>query len=75
MVSGAIDVLGLLGLAEDRRQPVASGKACTSRKPAPTEPTASTIIGTVITAGDSCGWTPSSHRGRPKKVMIISRVM
>src|SRR4029079_15635404 len=27
-----------------------------STAPAPTEPTASTIIGTVIVTGDSCGW-------------------
>jgi hypothetical protein len=32
-------------------------------------------MGAVITDGDSCGWTPDSHRGRPKKVMSISRVM
>ena len=58
------DVLGLLRLAEDRRQPVAAaGRPGTRRTPANTEPTASTIIGTVITGGASCGWTPSSHRG------------
>src|SRR3712207_5472389 len=32
-----------------------SGKTETSSAPAPTEPTARTIIGTVITDGDSCG--------------------
>src|SRR3712207_4042170 len=52
-----------------------SGKTDTSRAPAATEPTARTIIGAVITDGDSCGCTPSSHRGRPKKVMSISLVM
>ena len=39
-----------------------------------TEPTASTIIGTVMTDGGSSG-APSSHRGAPKKVISISRVM
>ena len=33
-----------------------SGSTGESRNPAPTEPKASTIIGTVMVAGDSCGW-------------------
>src|SRR5690606_14205015 len=53
-----------------------------SRKPAATEPTESTIIGTVITVGASCGWKarPSAdvvlrHRSSPKNVSRTSRVM
>jgi hypothetical protein len=38
-------------------------------------PRRSTIIGTVITGGDSCGCTSSAQRFRPKNVMSISRVM
>ena len=43
--------------------------------PAPTEPIASTIIGPVITGGDSCGCASGSHRGFPYQVMNIIRVM
>ncbi len=43
--------------------------------PAPTEPTASRIIGPVISRGDSCGWASSAQRRGPKNVMIITRVM
>ena len=70
------DVLGLgSGSPNTGSSQSASGNSETSRKPAATEPTASTIIGTVMTGGDSCGCTPSSQRGRPKKVISISRVM
>ena len=43
--------------------------------PAPTEPIASTIIGQVITGGDSCGCAFSSQRRFPYQVMSIIRVM
>jgi hypothetical protein len=44
--------------------------------PLSAEPIPSTISGTVMMAGDSCGWTPSGQRLRvPTKVIIISRVM
>jgi hypothetical protein len=59
--------------------------------PAPTEPIASTIIGQVITGGDSCGWkagawpacavssapaaASASQRRLPHQVMNIIRVM
>ena len=43
--------------------------------PAPTEPIASTIIGQVITGGDSCGCASASQRRFPYQVMSIIRVM
>ena len=43
--------------------------------PATIDPMASTIIGTVITAGDSCGCACSSQRLAPVKVMSTIRVM
>ena len=43
--------------------------------PAPTEPMASTIIGKVITAGDSCGCASAAQRRFPHQVMSIIRVM
>ncbi len=46
-----------------------------SRKPETTEPTASTTIGPVMVAGDSCGCTSAVQRRLPKKVMAIRRVM
>ncbi len=41
----------------------------TSRPPSTTDPTARTIIGTVISGGDSCGWASSGQRRRPRNVM------
>ena len=46
-----------------------------SSRPPSTDSAASTISGTVITFGDSCGCTSDSHRFSVKNVMIISRVM
>jgi hypothetical protein len=46
-----------------------------SRKPAKTEPSASTTIGPTITGGDSWGWASSAQRRSPKKVITIIRVM
>ena len=46
-----------------------------SSRPPSTESAASTISGTVITFGDSCGCTSSAQRFSLKKVMSISRVM
>lgn len=43
--------------------------------PDPTEPTASRIIGQVITFGDSCGCASGAHRFSPKNVISITRVM
>ena len=43
--------------------------------PATTEPTASRIIGTVMTGGASCGCTLSSQRFSPAKVMNMTRLM
>ena len=43
--------------------------------PAPTEPMARTIIGQVITGGDSCGCASGSQRRFPYQVMNIIRVM
>ena len=47
----------------------------TSRRPENTEPTASRIIGPVITTGDSCGWVSGFQRRSPKKVISMTRVM
>ena len=46
-----------------------------SNAPAPTEPIASTTMGAVMTAGDSCGWVSGFQRRSPKKVSNITRVM
>ena len=43
--------------------------------PATTLGMASSTRGTIITAGDSWGWTPSCHLFCPKNVISISRVM
>ena len=75
MVSGAITCSASSGSPKTGSSQPDSGKASTSAKPATTDPMASTTIGTVMTDGASCGCTPSVHRGRPKKVMNISRVM
>jgi len=40
-----------------------------------TEPMARMIIGTVMVAGDSCGWSCASQRRRPWKVMKNRRDM
>jgi hypothetical protein len=53
----------------------ASRSLRTSKAPNPIAPIASSTIGEVITGGTSCGWTPSSHRRSPVKVMNITRVM
>ena len=44
-------------------------------KPPKTDPNAKTIIGIVITAGDSCGCTSSFQRASPKNVIAIIRVI
>ena len=46
-----------------------------SAMPRKVEPRARMISGIVMTLGDSCGWTPSSQRGLPRKVMMNIRVM
>lgn len=43
--------------------------------PSPTEPAASTIIGTVMVGGASCGWSCADQRALPWKVMKNSRDM
>ena len=43
--------------------------------PKKVEPIAKMTRGMVMTAGDSCGCTSSSHRALPKKVIAIMRVM
>ena len=61
-----------------RRRPARASRRSSRRAAAgrrATESAASTISGTVITLGDSCGCTPSSQRFSPKKVISISRVM
>ena len=74
--SGGIACAAASGSPNTGASQSASGASCTRTNPAATEPTASTTIGSVMTAGDSCGCTPpSSHRGLPKKVSSISRVM
>ena len=45
------------------------------KTPPRTDSAASTISGTVITEGDSCGWTSLSQRLLVKKVISIRRVM
>ena len=52
-----------------------TAKSPTMSTPPRTERAASTISGTVMIVGDSCGCTPSSQRFSPKKVISISRVM
>ena len=44
-------------------------------RPTKAEPKASTIIGMVISFGDSCGWTSLVHRLLPWKVMKNRRDM
>ena len=46
-----------------------------SAAPAVTDPTASRIIGQVITDGASCGCDVSAQRFSPKNVISITRVM
>jgi hypothetical protein len=74
-VAGAITCAASCGSPNTGAIHSLSGKTETSRTPENTDPTASRIIGSVMTDGDSCGWTPSSHRARPKNVMSIRRVM
>ena len=40
----------------DGASQLASRSLIAKNAPAPTDPTARMIIGTVITSGDSCGW-------------------
>jgi hypothetical protein len=46
-----------------------------SSAPRPAEPIARTIIGTVMSAGDSCGCASCGHRRWPWNVMKNSRDM
>ena len=62
-------------------EPTTGARKLTSRlstissPPAASEPSASTIMGEVITGGASCGCTLSSQRRSPVNVMNITRVM
>ena len=50
-------------------------QSLSSSTPPNTDRAASTISGTVITGGDSCGWAPVAQRFSPRNVMSITRVM
>src|ERR1017187_7306404 len=66
---------------EDGGNPVTGPRKFSNRcptirnAPAPTEPTASRIIGQVIVPGDSCGWVSAAQRRLPNQVISITRVM
>ena len=71
---------GTTVLSSDGAPTTGSSQCCMalvgpSTRPSAPEPTASTISGTVITSGDSCGCTSSVQRRLPWKVMRNSRVM